>query len=123
MLNYEWLKEPVLGNSLQHIISRLLTFDPLDRLGYSGTSQVMEHPWLSHVDWAWMRHRTYEVRSKPKAWFLLRHETGEAPCATFWRSFGDLQWMIIRHLGSRVGRNPPASGTRGQCLLRVQWEI
>ena len=46
MLNYEWPKEAVLGNSLKHIISRLLTFNPQDRLGYSGTSQVMEHAWL-----------------------------------------------------------------------------
>ena len=66
MLNYEWPEEPVLGNSTKHIISRLLTFDPQDRLGYSDTSQVMEHPWLSHVDWIWMRNRAYEVRAKPK---------------------------------------------------------
>lgn len=66
MLNYRWPNDQLWGNSLKHIISRLFAYDPKDRLGYSGTSQVMEHPWLSHVDWSCMRNRVYEVRSKPK---------------------------------------------------------
>ena len=65
MLNYQWPEDQAWGNSLKHIISRLFTYDPEHRLGYSGTSQTMEHPWLSHVDWTWMRDRVYEVRRVP----------------------------------------------------------
>ena len=77
-LNFEWPEEPMLRNNLKHIISRLLTFESQHRLGYSGTRQVMEHSWLSHVNWIWMRNRAYEVGTEPKFPFLPRHETREA---------------------------------------------
>ena len=62
-MSYEWPVDPACGDSLKHMISRLLTFEPQRRLGYSDTNEVMEHPWLSHVDWVWMRYRAYEVGS------------------------------------------------------------
>jgi len=57
----------VWGNRLKHFIfiSRPLTFEPQHRLGCSETSEVMEHPWLFHVDWISMRYRTYEVSPEP----------------------------------------------------------
>jgi len=88
-MSYKWPEEPVWGNSLKHFISRLLTYDPQDRLGYAGTSKVLEHPWLSHVDWISMRDRTYEVRSEPSL-VPSRHETREALCSTARRPLGDL---------------------------------
>lgn len=65
MQNYAWPKKANWGNSLKHIISRLFTRDPRERLGYSGTTDVTKHPWLSHIDWDLMSNRVYEVRSEP----------------------------------------------------------
>ena len=62
MLNYRCPNDQVLGNSLKHAISRLFKYDPEHRLRHFGASEVMERPWLSHVDWTWMRNRVYELK-------------------------------------------------------------
>lgn len=60
-LNYKWPTVPF-GNSVKHLISRLLGYNPENRLGFNGAEEVANHPWFSHVDWVKMKSKTYQVR-------------------------------------------------------------
>eukprot|EP00163_Fabomonas_tropica_P010338 TRINITY_DN2044_c1_g1_i2.p1 TRINITY_DN2044_c1_g1~~TRINITY_DN2044_c1_g1_i2.p1 ORF type:complete len:272 (-),score=64.33 TRINITY_DN2044_c1_g1_i2:108-923(-) len=42
---------PYLSKNIQDLLSKLLTKDPTQRLGYNGADEIKSHPWFSGLKW------------------------------------------------------------------------
>lgn len=60
---YSWPKDKSIrpGKNLKDLVARLLTVDASQRLGAYGVQDVMNHPWLSNIDWRKIATRQYCV--------------------------------------------------------------
>lgn len=57
----EWPPALRVGKSLKSLVSGLLTVNASERIGKGGVLDIMEHPWLSNMDWDKIRERKYLV--------------------------------------------------------------
>jgi hypothetical protein len=60
--DYHWPADISVSKNLKNLVAALFEHDPIERLGsIDDAEELMDHPWLSHIDWDKMEARQYLV--------------------------------------------------------------